>query len=184
MADQENKENQPPAAEEVPKKEEQSPEAPKKQAQKPRKKRARKEDKEESGEKTAPSDGAAESEEPPKKKQSKKEAKKPMSNLARKKGDERYVQNGKGRYVSKKKSENGKRNVQARAIKCGRQLLCLDGQMVLLGRGKKGEALLDLTRKIRAALKEGLKDEEASEKFKAEAKKMVEEIKAAAEEKA
>ena len=184
MADQENKENQDPATEKAPKDQEQGSGEPKKQAQKPRKKRARKEDKEESGEKTAPSKEAAESEEPPKKKQAKKETKKPLSNLARKKGDERYVQNGKGRYVSKKKSENGKRDVQARAIKCGRQLLSLEGQMVLLGRGKQGEALLDLTRKIRAALKEGLKDEEASEKFKEEAQKMVEEIKAAAEEKA
>ena len=135
-------------------------------AEKPKKKRARK-----------PKD---ESEEPEAKKPKKKEAKKPVSNLARKKADPRYEQNGKGRYVSKKKSENGKRNVQARAIKCGRDLLKLDGQMVLLGKGKKGEHLLTLTRKVRQMLKDGLGDEEAREKVKEEAEKMLEEIKAEA----
>ena len=130
---------------------------------------------------------------PPKKKRSRKEPKeakegeqeqatpkkqkKVLSNLARKKSDDRYVQNGKGRYVSKKKSENGKRNVQARAIKCGRKLLGLEGQMVLLGRGKKGENLLQLTKTIRQMLKDGVTDEEAEEKCVETAKKMAEEIK-------
>lgn len=139
-------------------------------AEKSKKKRSRKQKDE--------SEKEEKSEEPEAKKSKKKEAKKPVSNLARKKADPRYEQNGKGRYVSKKKSENGKRNVQARAIKCGRDLLKLDGQMVLLGRGKKGEHLLTLTRKVRQMLKDGLGDEEAREKVKEEAVKMLEEIQA------
>lgn len=149
-----------------------APVTPEKKATKPKKKRSRKESEEPSAEKP---EAAAESAEPPKKKQAKKKV---LSNLARKKADERYVQNGKGRYVSKKKSENGKRNVQARAIKSGRSLLKLDGQMVLLGRGKKGEHLLTLTRKIRALLKEGMKDEDAMEKLKEEAVGMIKDFEA------
>jgi len=163
MSDKENqdpkKEEETGAAEEAPEKEEKAAEV-KEEKPKP-KKRARKEDKEEKPEKKA-----------------KKAVKKAISNLARKKQDPRFEQNGKGRYVSKKKSENGRKNVQARAIKCSRQLLDLGGQMVLLGRGAKGVALLDLTRKIRSALKEGLTDEKAVEKFKEEARKMIESYKA------
>lgn len=137
-------------------------------AKQPKKKRSRKEPKETED---------REQEQAAPKKPKKEKPKKVLSNLARKKSDDRYVQNGKGRYVSKKKSENGKKNVQARAIKCGRKLLGLEGQMVLLGRGKKGEHLLQLTKTIRQMLKDGVTDEEAEKKCGEDAKKMVEEIK-------
>lgn len=115
--------------------------------EKPKKKRAPRKKKEEAAE------GAAE--EKPKKKE------KPLSKLARKRNDERYFLNGKGRLVSKKKSENGKKNVQSRAIKIARKLLGLSGRMVLLGKGAEGKALVQVTKGIREALKGGKSDEEA-----------------------
>ena len=54
-------------------------------------------------------------------KKSRRRKQKPVSNLARKRPTT-YEQNGTARSVRPKKSENGKRNVQARAIKCGRDL--------------------------------------------------------------
>ena len=100
---------------------------------------------------------------------------KPLSNLARKKADERYFMNGKGRYVSMKKSEIGKKNVQSRAIKMGRDILGLNGRMVLLNKGVEGKALLDLTRIIRQALKDGMDDAKAKEKFTPKGKEILEE---------
>lgn len=85
---------------------------------------------------------------------------KPLSNLARKKADERYFLNGKGRYVSKKKSQNGKANVQSRAIRLARKVLGIKG-MVLLGKGDVGKKLLETTSAIRQMLKDGKTDEEA-----------------------
>lgn len=87
--------------------------------------------------------------------------KKPLSKLARKRQDERYYLNGKGRLVSKKKSENGKKNVQSRAMRLSRKLLGLNGRMVLIGKGDEGKALLELTASIRDTLKQGKSDEEA-----------------------
>ena len=108
----------------------------------------------------------------------KKKDKKPMSKLARKRNDERYFLNGKGRIVSKKKSENGKKNVQSRAIKIARKLLGMEGRMVLLGKGAEGRALVGVTKQIRESLKGG-KADDAAELFHAEiAKKMLEEEKA------
>lgn len=102
---------------------------------------------------------------------------KKMSQRARKKADKRFKQNGKGRYVSIKKSENGKKNVQARAIKLARKLLGFQGRMILLGKAAEGKALLDLTRQIRKALKEDKKtDEEAEALFSGPAEKMREEF--------
>lgn len=89
-----------------------------------------------------------------------------MSNLMRKKMDERYYLNGKGRYVSKKKSENGKKNIQSRSIRLGRKLLGLKG-MVLLGKGENGKALMDAARDLRQMMKDGKTDEEAEAMFKA-----------------
>ena len=93
----------------------------------------------------------------------KKKVPKKLSQRARKKADGRFKQNGKGRYVSIKKSENGKRNVQARAIKLARKLLGFQGRMILLGKAAEGKALLDLTRQIRKALKEDKKTDEEAE---------------------
>ena len=151
-----------PAAE-VKKEEEKKPEAAPVEAsaaeEKPKKKRAPKKKKE---------DG----EEKPKKKE------KPLSKLARKRNDERYFLNGKGRIVSKKKSENGKKNVQSRAIKIARKLLGMQGRMVLLGKGAEGRALVDVTRQIRECIKAG-KADDAAELLHAEiAKKVLEEEKA------
>tara|TARA_Y100000004_G_C8622361_1_gene289364 strand:- start:31 stop:471 length:441 start_codon:yes stop_codon:yes gene_type:complete len=102
---------------------------------------------------------------------------KKLSQRARKKADKRFKQNGKGRYVSIKKSENGKKNVQARAIKLARKLLGFQGRMILLGKAAEGKALLDLTRQIRKALKEDKKtDEEAEALFAGPAEKMREEF--------
>jgi len=87
-------------------------------------------------------------------------AKKRISNLKRKKMDDRYYLNGKGRYVSKKKSENGKKNIQSRSIRLGRKVLGLKG-MVLLGKGDDGKALIKAAAEIRQMLKDGKTDEEA-----------------------
>ena len=114
------------------------------------------------------------------KKKEKKE--KPLSKLARKKQDDRYFLNGKGRLVSKKKSENGKRNVQSRAIKIARKLLGLEGRMILLGRGAEGKALIRLTKNIREALKEGKEDDAVSILHTDVAKQFLEEEKKAEEE--
>lgn len=108
--------------------------------------------------------------------------KKPMSNLQRKKMDDRFYLNGKGRYVSKKKSENGKRNVQSRAIKAARDLLGLQGKMILLGKGPQGKALVELTRQIRSSLKEGMEDEKAKILHTDLSKKMLEDIEKAMKE--
>lgn len=89
-----------------------------------------------------------------------------LSNLARKKADERYYLNGKGRYVSKKKSVNGKANVQSRAIRLARKSLGIKG-MVLLGKGETGIKLLEATALIRQMLKDGKTDEEAEALFAA-----------------
>ena len=67
---------------------------------------------------------------------------KTLSNRARKRQDERFRMNGKGRYVSIKKSENGKKNVQSRAIRLARKLLGFSGRMILLGKGVEGKALV------------------------------------------
>lgn len=91
--------------------------------------------------------------------------KKRLSNLARKKADERYYLNGKGRYVSKKKSENGKKTVQSRAIRLARKCLELKG-MVLLGKGDDGIKLRDACAEFRALLKEGKSDEDAENHFR------------------
>ena len=99
---------------------------------------------------------------------------KPLSNLARKKADARYILNGKGRYVSKAKSENGKKNVQSRAIKMARTMLGLSGRMVLLGKEAEGKALLDLCGSIRESLKGGKSDSEAEALHADLAKKLVE----------
>lgn len=144
--------------------------------EKPKKKRAPKRKKEE-----ATSEEGEEKKEKPKKKE------KPLSKLARKRNDERYFLNGKGRLVSKKKSENGKKNVQSRAIKIARKLLGLSGRMVLLGRGAEGKALVQVTKGIREALKGGKSDEEAELLHTELSKKILEdekksEEKAAAEE--
>lgn len=143
--------------------------------EKPKKKRAPKRKKEEAAEE------GEEKKEKPKKKE------KPLSKLARKRSDERYFLNGKGRLVSKKKSENGKKNVQSRAIKIARKLLGLQGRMVLLGRGAEGKALVQVTKGIREALKGGKNDEEAELLHTELSKKILEdekksEEKAAAEE--
>ena len=131
-----------------------APEAASEPEKKPKKKRAAKED----GEK-------------PKKKE------KPLSKLARKRKDERYFLNGKGRLVSKKKSENGKKNVQSRAIKIARKLLGLSGRMVLLGKGAEGKALIQVTKGIREALKGGKSDEQAETLHTEIAKKILEDEK-------
>ena len=120
--------------------------------------------------------------EPTKKKEKKEKKEKPLSKLARKKQDDRYFLNGKGRLVSKKKSENGKRNVQSRAIKIARKLLGLEGRMILLGRGAEGKALIRLTKNIREALKEGKEDEAVSILFANVASQFLEEEKKAEEE--
>lgn len=105
-------------------------------------------------------------EEKPKKKRAKKEKKmsaaqkKRLSTLARKKEDPRYYLNDKGRYVSRKKSENGKKNVQSRAIRLARKGLDVKG-MVLVGKGDVGSKLLKATNAVRQMLKDGKKDEEA-----------------------
>lgn len=130
--------------------------------------------KEEPEEKEVPAESSAPAEEKPKKKRAPRKKKeeaaeeekpkkkeKPLSKLARKRNDERYFLNGKGRLVSKKKSENGKKNVQSRAIKIARKLLGLSGRMVLLGKGAEGKALVQVTKGIREALKGGKSDEEA-----------------------
>lgn len=130
--------------------------------EKPKKKRAPRKKKEEAAE------GA---EEKPKKKE------KPLSKLARKRNDERYFLNGKGRLVSKKKSENGKKNVQSRAIKIARKLLGLSGRMVLLGKGAEGKALVQVTKGVREALKGGKSDDEAEVLHTDIAKKILEEEK-------
>ena len=97
-----------------------------------------------------------------KKKENKKSpaAKKRMSALQRKKQDPRYYLNAKGRYVSKMKSENGKKNVQSRAIRLARKGLGIKG-MVLVGKGEEGKKLLNATSAIRQMLKDGKSDEEA-----------------------
>ena len=99
---------------------------------------------------------------------------KKMSKLERKKNDDRFFLNGKGRYVSKKKHANGKTNVQSRAMKMGRKLLGLEGKMCLLGRGAEGRALLKLCKSIREALKEGKKDDDVSILHEEIAKHMLE----------
>lgn len=96
-----------------------------------------------------------------KKKRQSTKAQKPLSNRKRKMQDARFEKNPKGRYVSIKKSVNGKKNVQARAIKLGRKMLGFQGRMILLGKGKEGIALVDICRDIRLALKEGKTDEQA-----------------------
>ena len=125
--------------------------------------------------KRAPKKKAEEGETKPEKK-AKKE--KPLSKLARKRNDERYFLNGKGRLVSKRKSENGKKNVQSRAIKIARELLGLTGRMVLLGKGAEGRALVSVTKGIREALKGGGEDEKVKVLHSDIAKKMLEEEKA------
>ena len=87
-----------------------------------------------------------------------------VSALQRKKADERYFLNAKGRYVSKKKSANGKINIQSRSIRLARKLLGLTG-MVLLGKGDQGKQLLAATAVIRTMLKEGKSEEEAEALF-------------------
>jgi hypothetical protein len=98
-------------------------------------------------------------EEKPKKKAKKEKKmsaaqKKRLSVLARKKEDPRYYLNDKGRYVSKKKSENGKKNVQSRAIRLARKGLDVKG-MVLVGKGEVGSRLLKATSAVRQMLKDG-----------------------------
>ena len=107
-------------------------------------------------------EAAAEETPKKKKKESKKSpaAKKRLSALQRKKQDPRYYLNGKGRYVSKKKSENGKKNVQSRAIRLARKGLGIKG-MVLVGKGEEGKKLLNATSAIRQMLKDGKSDDEA-----------------------
>jgi len=95
-----------------------------------------------------------------------------MSQRKRKEMDERFEKNKKGRLVSKKKSENGKRNVQARAIKLARKLLGFEGRMILLGKGSEGVALVDLCRDIRTCLKEGKSDDAAEALFAIPAEKL------------
>lgn len=86
--------------------------------------------------------------------------KKRRSALQRKKDDPRYYLNGKGRYVSKKKSENGKKNVQSRAIRLARKGLGVKG-MILVGKGEDGIKLLKATNAVRQMLKDGKTDDEA-----------------------
>ena len=127
-----------------------------------------------------------------KRSRSKKAAEKPLSNRKRKMQDARFQKNPKGRYVSIKKRENGKKNVQARAIKLGRKMLGFQGRMILLGKGEEGIALVDMCKQIREALKSGKTDEEAEallslvavemcKKFK-DCKKCEEEVKEAVKE--
>lgn len=121
--------------------------------------------------------GGAAEEKPKKKRAAPKKKDKPLSKLARKRNDERYFLNGKGRLVSKKKSENGKKNVQSRAIRIARKLLGLSGRMVLLGKGAEGKALVQVTKGVREALKSGKSDEEAEVMHTDIAKKTLEEEK-------
>ena len=86
--------------------------------------------------------------------------KKRLSTLARKKEDPRYYLNDKGRYVSRKKSENGKKNVQSRAIRLARKGLGVKG-MILVGKGEDGIRLLKATNAVRQMLKDGKTDDEA-----------------------
>lgn len=117
-------------------------------------------------EETTQEEAAPAEEEKPKKKRAKKEKKmsaaqkKRLSTLARKKEDPRYYLNDKGRYVSRKKSENGKKNVQSRAIRLARKGLDVKG-MVLVGKGDVGSKLLKATNAVRQMLKDGKKDDEA-----------------------
>ena len=90
---------------------------------------------------------------------------KTMSNRARKRQDGRFRMNGKGRYVSIKKSENGKKNVQSRAIRLARKLLGFSGRMILLGKGVEGKALVQLCRDIRTELKAGKSDDQCEALF-------------------
>lgn len=116
--------------------------------------------------KEEPVEETATEEEKPKNKRAKKEKKmsaaqkKRLSTLARKKEDPRYYLNDKGRYVSRKKSENGKKNVQSRAIRLARKGLDVKG-MVLVGKGDVGSKLLKATNAVRQMLKDGKKDDEA-----------------------
>ena len=142
-----------------PTKEEEAPSAEASAAEeKPKRKKAAPKRKKEEGES---------GEERPKKKE------KPLSKLARKRNDERYFLNGKGRIVSKKKSENGKKNVQSRGIKIARKLLGLQGRMVVLGKGAEGKALIEVTRHVRECLKSGKCDEEAEAMHAEIAKKIL-----------
>lgn len=144
-------------------------EEPKKKKAAPKRKRKAKEEKDESSESASGEEEAEATEESKPKKGRKKAAPKPMSRLQRKRADERYVMNGSGRWVSKKRSENGKRNIQSRAIKIARKLLKLEGRMVLLGRDAEGAALLDLTRLVRTQLKDGKSDDDATVSLASEA---------------
>jgi hypothetical protein len=58
------------------------------------------------------------------------------------------------------KSENGKKNVQSRAIRLARKGLGIKG-MVLVGKGEEGKKLLNATSAIRQMLKDGKSDDEA-----------------------
>ena len=112
-----------------------------------------------------------------KRSRSKKAAEKPLSNRKRKMQDSRFEKNPKGRYVSIKKRENGKKNVQARAIKLGRKMLGFQGRMILLGKGEEGIALVDMCKQIRETLKAGKTDEEAEAFLSGVAKEMCKKFK-------
>jgi len=79
-----------------------------------------------------------------------------LNNLMRKKANpDLYVKTNRGRYVSKKKSELGKKNPQSLAIRGARDILGMGGKMVIINRGNDGKALHQLTGKIREHIKGG-----------------------------
>ncbi len=146
-----------------------TPEAATKKPRKPRAPRKKKE---------ADPDAKEEKADVQENKENVKPAKK-LSKIARKRSDERYFLNGKGRLVSRKKSENGKRNVQSRAVRLARDALGLTGRMVLLGKGVEGRALVKLTRTMRDCLKDGKTDDEAKTLYAALASELLEKEKEA-----
>lgn len=75
-------------------------------------------------------------------------------------------------YVSKKRRENGQKNVQSQAVSLAYQLLNARGKYIELGTGESGKAMNALTAKLRQRLKDGMsKDDIMTDKEVLEAVK-------------